>query len=391
MAIVDVVKWNASDELYAWKFPSDELSTWTQLIVAESQEAVFVKEGVMLGPFKAGHHVLDTKNYPILSKFVNIAFGMKSPFTAEVWFVNHAIPLDVKWGTADPIQLQDPKYNIMVPVRAFGQFGVQIVNSKKFLQRLVGTMPAFDREKLVSYFRGMILTRVKNVIADTIVHEGISILEITTRLNALSGRLQEIMRPELEEYGIELKSFFVNSVNVPEDDPAVAQLKAALAKRAEMRIIGYDYQQERTFNSLEAAAANTGGGAGAMNAGIGVAMGVGVGQVLGDSLRSNFAGAAGVGQNPAQSVIPAVFPCPKCGQSNPIGAKFCPHCGTPTNAAPQPCPACGAPGTGKFCPECGSPMIITCGQCGAALPGKVRFCPECGALSTGKKGEENAQ
>lgn len=392
MAIVDVVKWNASDQLYAWKFPSEELSTWTQVIVAESQEAVFVKEGKMLGPLRAGHHVLDTKNYPILSKFVNIAFGARSPFTAEVWFVNHAIPLDVKWGTPEPIQLQDPKYNIVVPVRAFGQFGVQIVDSKKFLHKLVGTMHSFDREKMVSYFRGLMLTRVKNAIADTIVRDGISILEISTHLNVLSERLLAVIKPELEEYGIELKSFFVNSVNVPENDPAVAKLKAALAKRAEMDIIGYSYQQERTFNSMESASANPGGGAAVMNAGIGLAVGAGVGDAVGSSLRANIAESMPAQparpSQPGQSASTTVLPCPKCGQTNPDHAKYCLHCGLPMTGKITQCPACQTPGTGKFCIECGSAMRGKCPHCGSESPGAGKFCTDCGSpLASTEKGE----
>lgn len=379
MAIIDVVKWNATDEVYVWKFPSEELSTWTQLIVSESQEAIFVKEGMMLGPFPAGHHVLDTKNYPVLSKFVKIPFGGKSPFTAEVWFINKAIPLDVKWGTTDPIQLQDPKYDVMVPVRSFGQFGVQITDSKRFLHKLVGTMHTFDREKLVSYFRGLILTRVKSAISDTIVHEGISVLEISTRLNILSETLQHIMQPELAQYGLELKSFFVNSINVPEDDPAVSQLKAALAKRAEMNIIGYNYQQERTFNTLEKASGNTGGAAGAMNAGIGMAMGVGVGQTLGNALAQNTQSIMSQNDNADAPPIPAPSPpCPNCGKKTRHGDLFCTDCGVAIYQPLLHCPQCNKPGNGKYCPNCGASYFPSCKRCNAQLPGAVKFCPECG-------------
>jgi membrane protease subunit (stomatin/prohibitin family) len=152
MAVIDFVKWDASDESYAWRFPSQELSTWTQLVVAESQEAMLVKEGQYVGPFRAGRHTLDTNNYPFLTKILKIPFGQRSPFTAEVWFVNRTIPLDVKWGTQDPIQLQDPKFGVMLPVRAFGQYAVQIDNTRKFLQKIVGTMPGFQRSQVNSYF-----------------------------------------------------------------------------------------------------------------------------------------------------------------------------------------------------------------------------------------------
>ena len=137
MAIIDVVKWNGTPSILAWKFPSEELSTWTQLVVNETQEAYLVKEGVYQGPFRAGRHTLSTENIPLLRNLIGIPFGGRSPFSAEVWFVNLITNLDIKWGTADPIQLQDPEYKIMVPVRAYGQYGIKISDPKRFLLKLV--------------------------------------------------------------------------------------------------------------------------------------------------------------------------------------------------------------------------------------------------------------
>ena len=132
MAIVDVIKWNGAPETLAWKYPSEELGTWTQMIVAESQEAFLFKGGQPVGPFTAGRHTLDTANYPILGQILKIATGGRSPFTAEVWYVNKVISLDVKWGTPNAIQALDPQYRIMLPVRAYGQLGLQVVDSGKF-------------------------------------------------------------------------------------------------------------------------------------------------------------------------------------------------------------------------------------------------------------------
>ena len=140
MAIVDVIKWNGAPDTLAWKYPSEELGTWTQMIVAESQEAFLFKGGQPIGPFLAGRHTLDTANYPILGQILKIATGGRSPFTAEVWYVNKGISLDIKWGTPTAIQALDPQYRIMLPVRAYGQLGLQVVDSGKFLVKLVGTL-----------------------------------------------------------------------------------------------------------------------------------------------------------------------------------------------------------------------------------------------------------
>jgi len=130
MAIVEVVKYNGTPDVFAWKFPNEQLGTWTQVIVNESQEAVLFKGGQALDIFGPGRHTLSTANIPLLNKVINLPFGGRSPFAAEVWYINKVHSLDIKWGTPTPIQLKDPKYNIFVPLRSFGQFGIQSVNPR---------------------------------------------------------------------------------------------------------------------------------------------------------------------------------------------------------------------------------------------------------------------
>jgi membrane protease subunit (stomatin/prohibitin family) len=284
MAIIDLVKWDGSSSLLAWKFPSNELSTATQLVVNESQEAFLVRGGVYEGPFGGGRHTLSTENIPVLRSLIGLPFGGQSPFTAEVWFVNKSINLDVKWGTADPIQLQDPKYQIMIPVRAFGQYGLKVTNSKKFLLKIVGALPGFDISTLSAYFRGAMTTKIKTEIATSIVKLGISVLEITTHLEDLSRLLKNSISADIEEYGVTLVQFNIHSISVPETDPAVMSLKAALAKKAEMGIVGFTYHQERQFDVLQTAAGNEGNAGGVMGAGIGLGLGAGIGAQIGQMI-----------------------------------------------------------------------------------------------------------
>ncbi len=371
MPIIDFVKWNAREDIYAWKYPSQELSTWTQLVVAESQEAVLVKEGRALAVFRAGRYTLDIANIPLLVELVKIPFGGRSPFTAEVWFVNRTIPLDVKWGTQDPIQLQDPKFGIMLPVRAFGQYAVQIENTNQFLQKLVGTLPAFDRQHLNSYFRGLFLTRAKTAISQYLVKQKISILEISVHLDEISNTLCDQMAAELDTFGLKLINFYVNSINTPEDDPAVERLKAALAKRAEMNIVGYSYQQERSFDMMESAASNPGTAqSGLMGAGMGLAMGAAFGNAIGPA----------VGQI-GQHLQPAGQTCPKCSASASPEARFCLQCATPLRSGPDlaTCVRCGASAPAKtpFCPGCGR-AFFCCEKCGADNLEDAVSCVKCG-------------
>jgi membrane protease subunit (stomatin/prohibitin family) len=378
MELIDVIKYNGGPDVFAWKFPSEELGTWSQLIVNESQEAVLFKGGQALDVFAAGRHTLETKNIPILNKLINLPFGGQSPFTAEVWYVNRIFSLDIKWGTASPIQLQDPKYNVFVPVRAFGQFGIQIGQSKTFLTKLVGTLPYFDESSIRNYFRGLYVTKVKDAISSYLVKKGISILEINAYLDELSEHLKERMSVTLYEYGINLVNFYVNDINVPEDDPAVTKLKDALAKKAEMDIIGYSYIQERSFDTLEGAATNKSSGqAGLMGAGMGLGMGVGLGGAMG----GQFGGLA------QQINIRETKKCGNCGNIMDIAQRYCPNCGHDAQSKPQAkqkesvvCGHCGAEvsDNSKYCSECGKPLFINCSKCGCKNTGSAKFCNECG-------------
>lgn len=374
MAIVEVVKYNGKPNVMAWKFPSEELGTWTQVIVNETQEVVFVKEGKVLDILGPGRHTLSTENIPLLSKIINLPFGGKSPFTAEIWYINKIFALDVKWGTAPAIQLQDPKYKVFVPVTAFGQFGIKVDDSKKFLTKLVGTLPSFDHDVMVKYFRGLLVSNTKNVISGYLVNKNISILEINAYISEISEELEKKLKPELEKYGIELVNFYVTSIEAPEDDSAVIKLKEALSKRAEMDIVGYDYNTARSFDTLESAAKNEGSGTNLMNAGIGLGMGLGVGGQFGSQMSSVSSKIDTTGIKKTTEKIK----CNKCGGEIDKEQKFCPECGEKIGSFCKKCGARLARKGQKFCSECGASQVFICPKCKKEIDEKSKFCPECG-------------
>ena len=323
MSMIDVLKWDAAPRVVAYRYPDCELNYKSQLIVTESQEAVLVKEGLFYGPIGPGRHTLETKNFPFLSKMVAaLTTNRKTPYTAEVWFLQKSIPLDLKWGTSDPVLVEDPKYHIAVPIRAFGQYGIRVSDSCRFLARLMGRLPAFTEKTLSGYFKGVIVTRAKDVIASVIAQENCSLLQIGTKLNELSASLEKRISEDLADYGVELRLFMVNSISTDDADPSVVQLKKALAKKAEMDIIGYSYAQERSFDTLQAAAGNEGNAGAVMGAGMGLGMGVGVGSPMGNAMATI-----------AQNINPTgAKHCMNCGSQLPPGAKFCPGCGTKTES-----------------------------------------------------------
>ena len=319
MSLIDVVKYNGGPDEFAWKYPSEELSTWTQLIVNQSQEAILVKEGRVVASFGPGRHTLDTKNIPLLRSIINIPFGGKSPFTAEIWYINKTQQLDVKWGTPSPIQIQDPKYGVFIPVRSNGTFGIRIADSWNFMTKLVGTLRRFDKVTISHYFRGLYIAQVKDIISSYLIRNQISIVEINAYIHELSQHMKDCMEPVMLDYGVELVSFYVNDISVPEDDETVVQLKNALAKRAEMGILGYTYQQERSFDVLEGLAKNPGSVASTV---LGIGTGLGLGNTVGpviDSLTQQIQV-----HSPSE---PNTF-CPSCGKTIPKGSNFCPKCGT---------------------------------------------------------------
>ncbi|MBR4134882.1 MAG: SPFH domain-containing protein [Bacteroidales bacterium] len=283
MAIIDVVKCEMNDSELCKKFHSEDLRLGSQLVVYPSQVAIFVKGGQIFDMFESGTHTLKTSNIPLLNKIINLPFGGNSPFQAEVWFLNLTAKLDVKWGTMTPIQLEDPKYEIIVPVRAYGQYGMKVTDPQHFLKTLIGNMTSFSSEKVNSYFKGKMLSLLNSTLAKKIANDKISILDINTHLVDTSEFCEVEMNKQFKKYGLQLLDFAIISINVPEDDPSIVKLKEAKDLAARLKITGRDvYQMERSFDVLETAAGNEGAGGQMIGMGAGIGAGIGLGSTMGN-------------------------------------------------------------------------------------------------------------
>lgn len=365
--IAKIIKYEGPSDVLAWKHPAEDFNTSSQLIVHESQEAVLFKNGQAMDLFGPGRHTLDTDNIPLLRRVISIPTSGKTPFHCEVYFINKTDILNVLWGTSQPLPIQDPVYNIILPVRANGQFGLHVADSRTLLKKLTGTTRDMTKGRITELFKGMLMTKVKNLIADLMTAKQVSFIEIHSHLNEISDRIKEQVAPMYAEYGMDIVNFFVNSISVPGDDPGYIRIRTALASakekellargmKAEMDILGYNYQQKRTFDVLDKAAQNEGAGAGIVGAGIGMGMGVNVGSMVGNAMggamesivrNSAVTPAAMVRNTEAESIS-----CPSCGTMLPKGAKFC------------------------F--ECGAKLLKNCPKCGAKLKSGSKFCSECG-------------
>ena len=365
MAIIQIVQWDSSlnsNDVLAWRYvdpknpsKSDELGNWTQLIVHEAQEAILFRDGKALDLFGAGRYTLSTDNIPLLRKIMNLPTGGESAFKASVWFINKVNLLDIKWGTQSPILLRDPEYQIPIYVRAFGQFGLKVKESRQFLLKLAGNKSTITRADIETYFKGLILSRMGDMISTYIAHKKVNIFEINAYLDDMSNEAVEKIRSEFENFGIEPLNFYFGSVNVVDDDEGIKKLKQAMSERATMNVMGYNYQQKRSFDVLESAAKNEGGSS-LIGAGVGLGAGMGMGGTIGQMaaqmnqyINPNSQGVRGA-PRAEETQYSLSNSCPVCGQKVIEGAKFCMNCG-----ARLVCENCGAaliPGA-KFCSNCG--------------------------------------
>ena len=284
MAIIDIVKYEQQEGIIVHKFPSCDLRWGTQLVVYPGQVAFFVKGGKIYDQFTEGTYTLKTNNIPLLNKIINIPFGSDSPWQADIWFVSTINRLNLKWGTETPIQLEDPKYDIIVPVRAYGQYGFKVIDPEKFVYNLVGNMPHFDEGLLQSYFRGIMLSKLIDIIANKITVDKISILDIPTKLSELSSYSQDKLRPFFNDFGVDILLFNFISINIPEDDPSLNEIKKAKNLSARLKIAGRDnYKLERSFDVMDKAAENeSGAGAAFINAGLGFGAATNMGKQMGN-------------------------------------------------------------------------------------------------------------
>ena len=290
MALVNVIKWEVGSKELVHKFPIEDLKIGSQLVVYPSQTAFFVKGGKIYDEFTSGTYTIKSENIPLLNKLINAPFGKKSPFQAEVWFVNQISLLDCKWGTATPIQIEDPKYGVIVPIRSYGQYGFRIENPRVFLERLIGNMTNFSTDKIMSYFKGVILSKLTSIISQKLYADNLSIVNINTRVDAISQYAQEKLSEIFSEYGIFLEMFTAIAINVDDSDPSFQNLKETKDSLARINLMGKDnYRMERSFNILESAAENEGGGmiGAAVGIGAGVGMGTQIGSMVNEHLNTN--------------------------------------------------------------------------------------------------------
>lgn len=436
--LASIIKYEGDNETLVWKHPIEDFNFGSQLIVHESQEAIFFRDGQALDLFGAGRYTLQTQQLPLLEKLYKLPTDTEGTFHSEVYFVNLATQMGVKWGTDSKVRLFDPASGLHIEIGASGEFNIRVTDSRKLLLKVVGTTGGLGQEQLLGigngkgFFRSMVMTQVKSYLAQTIKENTINILEIDEHLMALSGALRERINAALDEYGLTMPEFYVSRIVTPDDDPNFRRMKEQYAEQyllvrqegirkaeaeaaadrkaveaqtaARMKIIGAQGEAEalkiqkqaeaeayRMQAEAEAAEMRMKGytyqqetsrqvGLEAMKNGLGG--GANAAGALGDlaGLGVSLGAMGSVIGMTKDALNPMTQDAAQMGAA--VGAAV---------AGGWDCPACGHKNIStNFCPDCGGrkPEAKTgwdCAQCGTKNI-QSRFCPNCGA----KKPEESS-
>lgn len=235
--LASIIKYEGDNETLVWKHPIEDFNFGSQLIVHESQEAIFFRDGQALDLFGAGRYTLQTQQLPLLEKIYKLPTDTEGTFHSEVYFVNLATQMGVKWGTDSKVRLFDPASGLHIEIGASGEFNIRVTDSRKLLLKVVGTTGGLGQEQLLGigngkgFFRSMVMTQVKSYLAQTIKENTIDILEIDEHLMALSGALRERINAALDEYGLTMPEFYVSRIVTPDDDPNFRRMKEQYAEQ----------------------------------------------------------------------------------------------------------------------------------------------------------------
>jgi membrane protease subunit (stomatin/prohibitin family) len=349
MAILDLIEYpNERGGELVHRVPesgSGEFRLGSQLVVRESQRAVFFRDGKALDVFGPGRHTISTNNIPLLTGLLGLPFGGDSPFRAEVYFVSMREFTDMKWGSQQPLVYRDTELG-MVRLRAFGTYSMKVADPQVFVNEIVGTRGSYQTSAIEDFLRSIILNEFNDMLGDLQT----SILDIQRMTREIADGTRAALADDFTRIGLDLITFQISAITPPEE------VQARIDERSGMGAIGDmgAYTQYKTAQAIGDAARNEGGGGDATSTGVGLGAGLGIGQAMAGAIGGAYnQSQQGQQQQPQQQ---ATQQCPNCNATIPANSKFCPECGT--NLADKACPECGtanAPNA-KFCTNCGTKL-----------------------------------
>jgi membrane protease subunit (stomatin/prohibitin family) len=323
---IDVIDWvEPEDGILAYRYPMQdrEIQNGGKLTVRDSQLALFVNEGHAADAFGSGLYTLNTQTLPILTYLRNWDKAFQSPFKSDVYFFSSRIQTDQHWGTQNPITIRDKEFGA-IRLRGFGIYSYHIKDAKTFYSKISGTRDLYRTADLEGQLRNTIVAKMTDAFA---VSE-VPFLDMAANQAALGEKIKEQMNPAFADYGLELDTFVVENLSLPEE------LQKVLDQRISMNMVGDmgRYTQYQVAQSIPIAAGNEGGGGVGVGAGLGA--GVAIGQAMMEAVKKGTAGAQESGAAPVTAASTAAASaetkfCQECGKSIPKSSKFCPECGKP--------------------------------------------------------------
>lgn len=267
--IFDVIEYpNEMTDEIVHRFPEDgagDFRIGSQVIVRESQSAVFFRDGNALDVFAPGRHTIATANIPLLINWIGKAFNDRNPFPAEVYFVSRREFVNLKWGTPQPIIVRNPGMGLGVALlQGFGTYSFQVKDPQQFVTQVVGARGAYETSEIEDRLRTVLLSKLQDILGETgAKHPVPEMIGLTEEIGAGVRAKSEA---DFEALGLTLKTFYVGNLK-PSD-------KSAEELRAMGMLDMATYTQLQAADAMRDAASNPSGGAG-LTAGIGAGMGIG--------------------------------------------------------------------------------------------------------------------
>ena len=292
--IFDVIEWaDDTGREIVRRFPEEgagDFRLGSQLIVRESQVAVFFRDGRALDVFGPGRHTLTTANIPLLINLLGPLFSGRSPFTAEVYFVSTREFVDLKWGTPDPIVVRNPGMGLgVVLLQGHGAFAVQVRDPQLFVNKIVGVQRLYETERIVGYLRSILVSKL----ADVVGNFNRPVVDLAGFFEELGAAVRAKAQEDFGALGLDLKAFYVQSLRP--SSKTVEELRA-------MGLLDVQtYAQLQAADALREAAQQELGGLAA--AGVGAGAGFGLAQFFTQLFQGMTRPATPTGPTPAPEIM----------------------------------------------------------------------------------------
>ncbi|MEM6281708.1 MAG: SPFH domain-containing protein [Chloroflexota bacterium] len=277
--IIDVVDHtNVGDEELVWREPqrgSGDLRFGSQVIVGESQAAVFVRGGQALDVLGPGRHTLSTANLPILSSVIGMATSGRTPFTADVYFVNMKDMPQVGWGTNPPIVLETPGYGRGVALLiTHGVIDIGVSDPLMFIKQYGVGKPSLHLSHIKERIQSMLLGEIAELLSNSGAK---SIMDANKLLGDLEGAALTMLNDKFEALGMRIKAFEAKPFTAK--NATLDELANYVSDEALQRI-----ERMERLNIARDAANNEGLAGGLAGAGVGFGVGNQIGAAMGGQM-----------------------------------------------------------------------------------------------------------